>query len=151
MNEPPRSALAPERIRDRATWLLSRAYGRSTRLLNEAFEARGDGLRGYHYRLLAVLDEQGPASQADLGRSTGIDRSDITALLGQLEERGLIARSADPDDQRRNIVSISRTGTQRLGLLDDIVTQVQEQLLAPLSPTEQRQFFKLMGRLADAP
>jgi MarR family transcriptional regulator, lower aerobic nicotinate degradation pathway regulator len=50
--------------------------------LQEGFAQGGDGLRGYHYRLLAGLDEWGPASQAALGRGTGIDRSDITAALG---------------------------------------------------------------------
>ncbi len=72
----------PERMRDRPTWLISRAYARASGLLQEGFAQGGDGLRGYHYRLLAGLDEWGPASQAALGRGTGIDRSDITAALG---------------------------------------------------------------------
>ena len=66
----------PERMRDRPTWLISRAYARANGLLQEGFAQGGGGLRGYHYRLLAALDEWGPASQAALGRGTGIDRSD---------------------------------------------------------------------------
>jgi hypothetical protein len=59
---------APARIAGRATWLVSRAHARTSGLLNTGFEAHGGGLRGYHYRLLAALEEWGPASQADLGR-----------------------------------------------------------------------------------
>jgi len=77
----------PARLKGRPTWLISRAYARSSGLLNAGFEAHGSGLRGYHYRLLAALEEWGPASQADLGRSTGIDRSDVTAALAELESR----------------------------------------------------------------
>ena len=48
----------PSRIGDRATWLISRAYGRSRGLLNAGFAASGAGLRSYHYRLLAALGYQ---------------------------------------------------------------------------------------------
>src|SRR5215813_15496783 len=98
----------PARLKDRPTWLISRAYARSSGLLNAGFEVHGNGLRGYHYRLLAALEEWGPASQADLGRSTGIDRSDVAAALSELADRGLIERAVDLDDRRRNIVSITR-------------------------------------------
>jgi DNA-binding MarR family transcriptional regulator len=96
------------------------------------------------------LDEWGPASQADLGRSTGIDRSDVAAALHELADRGLIGRAVDPDDRRRNIVSITRSGRRQLGVLDQVISEVQERLLAPLSPTERRQFIKLLRRVLDA-
>ena len=67
------------RVANRPTWLLGRANARSQQLLAQAFEA--EGVRGYHYRLLAAIEEHGPTSQADLGRQTGIDRSDVVATL----------------------------------------------------------------------
>src|SRR5262245_24273363 len=87
----------PDRVRERPTWLISRAFARSSGLLAAGFDAHGDGLRSYHYRLLAALEQWGPASQADLGRDTGIDRSDVTAALTELESRGLVERRPDPD------------------------------------------------------
>jgi DNA-binding MarR family transcriptional regulator len=150
MDEVMHRASAPARIRDRPTWLISRAYARSSGLLNDGFEAHADGLRSYHYRLLAAVEEQGPASQADLGRGTGIDRSDVTAAVGELERRELVQRSVDPDDRRRNVVSITRAGRKQLGILDRLIAEIQEQVLAPLSPSERSQFGKLMLRLAEA-
>lgn len=141
---------APGRIRDRPTWLISRAYARSSGLLNDGFEANAGGLRSYHYRLLAAVEEQGPASQADLGRGTGIDRSDVTAAVGELERRELVQRSVDPDDRRRNVVSITRAGKKQLRILDRVIADVQEQVLAPLTPPERTQFSKLIRRLAEA-
>jgi DNA-binding MarR family transcriptional regulator len=149
MDESIRPTSVPARIKDQPTWLISRAYARSSALLNDGFEANSDGLRGYHYRLLAALAEYGRASQADLGRGTGIDRSDVTAAVNDLADRQLIERAVDPADRRRNIVSITRKGTQRLGDLDQIIADVQAQVLAPLSSAEQRQFLKIMRRLAD--
>ena len=140
----------PARLKDRPTWLISRAFARSSGLLNAGFQAHGRGLRGYHYRLLAALDEWGPASQADLGRSTGIDRSDVTAALAELESRNLIERTIDPDNTRRNIVSLTSEGLERLHDLDILVGTVQDELLAPLTATQRRQFVTLMSRLLDA-
>jgi DNA-binding MarR family transcriptional regulator len=138
----------PGRMRDRPTWLISRAYARASGLLQEGF-AQGGELRGYHYRLLAALDEWGPASQAALGRGTGIDRSDVTAALVDLEERGLVRREVNQEDRRRNIVSITTAGTSQLEALDSVLDGIQERLLAPLSADERRQFLALVRRIAN--
>lgn len=140
-------ARAPSRVRDRASWLVGRAHARSSALLNEAFETHGGGLRGYHYRLLAALEEWGPSSQADLARSTGIDRSDVVGALGELEAREAITREVDPANRRRNVVSITPAGRRTLAALDEVVDAVQEQVLEPLSATERRQLEKLLRKL----
>ena len=139
----------PARVKDQPTWLISRAYARSSGLLNAGFEAHGSGLRSYHYRLLAALEEWGPASQADLGRSTGIDRSDVTAALAELESRHLIERTVDPEHKRRNIVTLTPEGGEQLRALDTLVDAIQDELLAPLTAAERREFITLMTRLLD--
>jgi MarR family transcriptional regulator, lower aerobic nicotinate degradation pathway regulator len=147
---PSRSASAPSRIEDRATWLISRTYARSHGLLAGGFAASGTGLRSYHYRVLAALGERGPVSQADLGRSTSIDRSDIVSILGDLERLGLVRRAVDPANLRRNIVSITQAGSEQLAVLDAVVDEVQERVLAPLSPDERLQLTGLLRKLNDA-
>jgi DNA-binding MarR family transcriptional regulator len=146
---PLRDVSAPSRTRDRPTWLISRAYARSRGLLNDGFAASGAGLRSYHYRLLAALEEWGPTSQADLARSTGVDRSDVVTVLGELERLGLIERTVDPKNRRRNVVSITRTGSGQLRALDRVLDEVQERVLAPLSQNERRQLMKLLRKLQD--
>lgn len=139
----------PARLRDRPTWLISRAYARSTGLLNAGFESHGNGLRGYHYRLLAALDEWGPASQADLGRNTGIDRSDVTSALADLETRGLIERAVDPEHKRRNIVTLTPDGVEQLSDLDKVVDAIQDELMAPLTAAQRHRFVALIRLLLD--
>ncbi len=150
MPEQPRHVSAPSRLRDRPTWLISRAYGRSHLLLNEGFAASGTGLRSYHYRLLAALEEWGPVGQADLGRSTSVDRSDVVTVLSELERLGLIERTVNPSNRRRNIVSITAAGSKQLRALDDVVDDIQERVLAPLSQSERHQLAQLLSKLADA-
>ena len=136
---------ALDRVADRPTWLLSRAQARAQAILAEAFAAHG--VRGYHFRLLAALDQHGPASQADLGRATGIDRSDVVAVLNELVADGLAERAPDPDDRRRNVVTITAAGAEVLEQLDSVLDQVQEAVLAPLSPNERRQLVRLLAKL----
>jgi MarR family transcriptional regulator, lower aerobic nicotinate degradation pathway regulator len=137
----------PARLQAQPTWLLSQASGHAHRLLSEAL-ATADAV-GYHYRLLAALAQFGPASQATLGRRTGIDRSDVVAALNDLAKRGLVDRSPDPADRRRNIVTITPAGTHQLRRLDTVVAGVQDQLLAPLSPAERQQLTRLLARVVD--
>ncbi|WP_327287640.1 MarR family winged helix-turn-helix transcriptional regulator [Streptomyces sp. NBC_01198] len=137
----------PSRIEGKPTWLLARAYTRSVGLMAAGFAASGTGLRSYHYRLLAALDEWGVASQADLGRGTRMDRKDVAGAIAELERRGFVARSVDPDDRRRNIVTITDDGRRQLPVLDEVIESIQQQVLARLSPAESEQFFHIMRRL----
>lgn len=137
---------ALRRVAGRPTWLLSRANARSQRLLADAFAA--EGVRGYHFRLLAALDEYGPSSQADLGRHTGIDRSDVVATLNDLVASDLVQRQPDPRDRRRNVVTITRRGAATLERLDAVLDDVQDAVLAPLTPDERTTFLHLLAKLS---
>jgi DNA-binding MarR family transcriptional regulator len=149
MPNKPDAGTAPARVRDRPTWLISRTYARSHRILNDAFAQSGTGLRSYHYRLLAALDESGPSSQADLARGTSVDRSDVVSVLGDLEQAGLIQRIADPANRRRNIVTLTQAGKKQLKALDQVVSKAQERVMEPLSTSERAQLLKLLRRLGD--
>lgn len=138
---------APQRMSDRPTWLLSRAHARAHALLSASFAA--EGVRGYHFRLLAALEELGPASQAELGRATGVDRSDVVGTLDDLVARGLARRTPDPADRRRNVVTLTAKGGRTLDRLDGVLGRVQEDVLAPLTAAERATLVRLLRKLAE--
>ncbi len=133
------------RLKEMPTWLIAQVSSHAHRLLTDGLAAAKS--RGYHYRLLAALQEFGPASQAALGRRTGVDRSDVVDSLNSLARRGLIKRSADTSDRRRNIITITPAGTVHFHRLDKVLVGVQEDLLAPLSRTERRVLIGMLTRL----
>jgi DNA-binding MarR family transcriptional regulator len=137
----------PARIAGKPTWLISEVSRLSRRLLTGKLAAAGS--RGYHARLLAALEEFGPLSQASLGRHTGLDPSDVVAALSDLTARGLVARFPDPADARRNIVTLTAAGAEHLEVLDRLLGEVQDELLAPLSAPERAELVRLLGRVAD--
>ena len=135
----------PARLAAKPTWLISEAFRQAHRILTERLAAAGS--RGYDYRLLAALEEFGPASQATLGRHAGMDRSDVAEVLNDLAGRGLARRSPDPADGRRNVITITPAGAAHLQELDQVLAGVQDELLAGLSATERGQLARLLTRV----
>ena len=135
----------PTRLAGLPSWLLSQTAAQAGRLVGAGFAAAG--ARGYHYRVLATLDEWGPASQAVLGRRSGIHVSDIVATVNELAAAGLVERAPDPADRRRNVITVTTAGRAHLHRLDERVAAVQDELLAPLSGPERAELTRLLTRL----
>ena len=136
---------APARLSTKPSWLLGQVAVHAHRLASEGFGELG--ARGYHYRILAALDEFGVASQAELGRRCSMDRSDVVAAINELAERGFVERTPDPDDRRRNLVSLTAAGDRQLRDLDRALDKVQDDLLGPLSATDRQALTSLLTRL----
>jgi DNA-binding MarR family transcriptional regulator len=138
---------APARLRALPSWLLNQAGLSVNRLVSDALAA--EGLRRHHYSLLATLDDVGPSSQAELSRCTTIDRSDMVAAVNELAARGFLARTPEPDDGRRNVVTISPSGRRELTKLDRAIARAQAEWLAPLSKKERADLAGLLTKVVD--
>jgi DNA-binding MarR family transcriptional regulator len=123
---------SPRRVRELPSWLVNQAALQAQRLVAEA------GVRRHHFAVLAALEEGGAASQAELGRRVWMDRSDLHAILNELER-----------DRRRNLVRLSPAGAERLQELQRRAEQAQDALLEPLSAEEREELSRLLRRLVD--
>ena len=103
--------------------------------------------RGF-YGVLATLEEFGPGAQAEIGRRLGIDPSDMVAILNDLEHAGYVSRARDPEDRRRNSVSITDAGARALVWFDTAIAAAQDEMLSGLAPAERDQFIALLERVA---
>jgi DNA-binding MarR family transcriptional regulator len=135
----------PQRVRRLPSWLTSEVSRKAHRLVAESLAAVG--ARRPHFTLLTSLAEQGAASQADIGRRLAIDRSDLHALINELERDGLVTRVRDEHDRRRNVIALTSAGRAALKRLDRRIDDAQDTLLAPLSVRERRELVRLLARL----
>jgi MarR family transcriptional regulator, lower aerobic nicotinate degradation pathway regulator len=135
----------PERLRQLPTWLTAEVARKGRRLVDASLARVG--ARRPHFTVLTSLLGQGPASQAEIGRRLSIDRSDLHALLGELERDGLVARVRDEQDRRRNIVTLTRAGRSAQARLDRRIEAAQDALLAPLSAGEREEFSRLLQKI----
>ncbi|MFG6200320.1 MarR family winged helix-turn-helix transcriptional regulator [Nonomuraea sp. JJY05] len=137
----------PQRLRTLPSRLTNQAAQTANRIVDQALAQAG--IRRYHYSLLAALEEYGPASQAALGRRTGIDRSDMVATVNDLAERQLLDRAPDPEDRRRNIITITEAGRSQLTHLDRLIAAAQDEFLSPLPAADRQNLIDLLTRLVD--
>jgi DNA-binding MarR family transcriptional regulator len=136
----------PPRLAGLATWQLSVASARSHRLLQAQLSEVGAS--GYDYRILAVLGDLGPSSQADLGRGALLDRRDVTHTVRNLEARALVTRRADPTDGRQMLVELTAAGRSLLERLDRVLERVQAEVFSVLSDAERRSLTRLLEKLS---
>jgi DNA-binding MarR family transcriptional regulator len=130
------------------TWLSGQVARRGERLVADALAEAG--MRRQHFTVLTALADQGAASQAMLGRRLWIDRSDLHAILNELERDGLVVRVRDQGDRRRNVIELTRRGRAALARLDERVDAAQRAFLEPLSASERRELCRMLARLLDS-
>lgn len=99
------------------------------------------------FAVLARLSETGPLSQNHLGRATAMDAATIKGVVDRLARLGLVATSADPDDRRRLVVTITESGAALFLARKVTALAVSQSTLAPLNPDERAQFLDLLSRL----
>ena len=119
---------------------------RGDRLVGEALGEAG--VRKHHFTVADGAVGAGRDSQAELGRRLWLDRSDLHAVLNDLERDG--ARRTRPRRSATGAATSSSSrpqGTEELVRWDARVEAAQDELLAPLSAAERRELAALLGRV----
>ncbi|MEU9049866.1 MarR family transcriptional regulator [Streptomyces sp. NPDC048384] len=133
-------------IRSLPSWLLGRAAARGRSLVAEALAA--EGMKMWHHVVLSAVRDLAPVAQADLGRSVQLDPKDLVGILNDLQSAGLVLREPDPNDRRKNAVSLTDTGARLLERCEKAAREANDALLAPLSRAERDRFMDLLIRIS---
>lgn len=65
-----------------------------------------------------------------------MDRSGVVAAINELAEQGFVERTPDPDDRRRNIVTLTTAGNRQPRRMDRALDKVQDDLSDACAPHE---------------
>jgi DNA-binding MarR family transcriptional regulator len=136
----------PEELVSSALFLLKRLGMTAKELSLAAYEEAG--LHPYHYAILAVLDEGSRETQGAIAEALDYDKGQLVGLLDELEGDGLIERRRDTVDRRRQAVKITPAGRKMLERLRRLSTELENDFLTPLSPSERKQLHELLLRVA---
>ncbi|MFC8716419.1 MarR family winged helix-turn-helix transcriptional regulator [Kitasatospora sp. NPDC057198] len=105
-------------------------------LAADRFAARVEalGLKPKHAGLLAALDAGPAASQQELASRLGVAPSLVVALADQLQALGAVERLRDPDDRRRQVLTLTAEGRRLLARCAEAAEAADAELTAGLDP-----------------
>lgn len=78
--------------------------------INRRIRPRGDGLSHGLMSALSTIVRQGPIRPTELARLEAVAAPTATRAVGDLEARGLVVRTPDPDDGRSSLLSATPDG-----------------------------------------
>jgi len=105
-------------------------------------------LKPKHVGLLTALDHGVAASQQDLAARLGVVPSLVVSLADQLERLGAVRRVRDPEDRRRQILTLTDPGRALLARCEEVARTLDHELAAPLTPEQQTALHEALAILA---
>jgi DNA-binding MarR family transcriptional regulator len=132
---------APETAED-ALMSLMMALGRRMRQRQP-----GDEIDYSAFPLLTLLSHQGPMRLSTLAAVLGLDASTVSRHARQLEDRGLLERTLDPDDRRASRVAVSEQGNACLAKGFETRKQLMTHALDGWTDEERDTLRELLHRL----
>ena len=141
----PAQAEAIRDLREKAGYLLRRAFQRSQALFTE--DTRDLDITSPQYIILVALALRPGVDQNSLAETVDLDRWTTGDVLARLERRGLLAREVDRSDRRCRKLVLTPAGEELVQELEPTTMRVNDKLLAPLDNEEQREFLRLLRKL----
>lgn len=85
-----------------------------TRTARRLRQEGSEGFSPSQVAVLATLERHGPLSPSELAEREQVKRPTATRVIARLGEAGLVTRTADPDDRRCALVSLTPEGAALL-------------------------------------
>ena len=113
-------------------------------------ETDAHGVTPVQFAALQTVANSPGIDQRRLAGAIGFDTSTIAGVIDRLEARGLMLRSASPDDRRVRLLALTDAGRALLDELVPDMLRAQDLILAPLNKAERAEFMRLLRTLVSA-
>lgn len=107
------------------------------------------GLLPNQHAILSTLNELGACHQKELAARVVLDPGDIVAYLDGLQKSKDIVRERDPEDRRRQIVSITGKGRRTLVDADRALDEVEHVVFGALTREQRALLVNAAERISD--
>jgi len=108
------------------------------------------GLNGIQYHILTVISEQadkGAVTVGDVARILQAGNSHVTMETGKLAKQNLIKKSANPEDRRSILLSLTSRGREKLSSLTSSRQEINNTIFEGYSEEEFESFRILIKKM----
>ncbi|MBB5697507.1 MarR family winged helix-turn-helix transcriptional regulator [Sphingomonas yantingensis] len=105
------------------------------------------GMRQVLFGVLTVIHDNPGIRQGAAGEALGIQRANMVSLVNELVDRGLVERRVSESDRRAFALELTPAGKVLVEQGVERIRGNEDELLAPLTPTERRTLLDLLSRL----
>ena len=113
-------------------------------------ETEAHGVTPVQFAALQTVADSPGIDQRRLAGAIGFDTSTIAGVIDRLEARGLMLRSASPDDRRVRLLALTDPGRALLDELVPDMLRAQDLILEPLKKAERAEFMRMLRTLVSA-
>jgi DNA-binding MarR family transcriptional regulator len=99
------------------------------------------------WRVIATLGQYERRTARDIAAHGVMHKSTVSRAVASLEERGLIARRANPEDRREELLELTGEGRAIYEAVAPEALGFEARLVAVLSPSEQESLARLIDKL----
>ena len=132
------SAIPPDSVTGHPGYLLKRAQTVLNAAMADALRAQDATLA--QYAVLTALDEEPGLSNAGLARRAFVTPQTMNQVLRELEQKGWVVRHPDPAHARILQADLTEAGRAALRACHRAVNDIEERMLAPLTPGDVQRF-----------
>lgn len=115
--------------------------------MRREMQAAGHAFNGMEVRMFMRIAAHPGSAASDLVRDSGRDKAQVTRLIQQLEQAGLVRREPDAEDRRVQRLFVTEQGEQLHRELRRQRKAVARRLLGNLDEAEQAQLGRLLARM----
>lgn len=99
------------------------------------------------FAVLHTLAHEQPLDQTTLGERASLDRTTLAAIVTRLSKRGLVTRTRDTEDARRNLVVMTDAGRKVHDVAACGAFEINEKFLLSVSDEDRKVLVRVLNQI----
>ncbi|MER8029717.1 MarR family winged helix-turn-helix transcriptional regulator [Streptomyces bauhiniae] len=117
---------------------------------NALWRARLPELTPVQFAVLLSMSRMPGADQQTIAEASAVEKTTMANLISRMERRGLVSRTPDPGDGRRQCLRLTKAGRKELRDAGPVVRAVRDDCLAGVPAEQQAVLRQILGTIVGA-
>lgn len=115
--------------------LLQEAYRSADHAISDRLRRRGFDVTRAHSAVLANIDIQTGTRATVLAERASVTKQAIGQVIDDLERKGLVNRTVDPDDHRARLIRLTARGRRVIAAAQEAIQDIEARVLEEVGAT----------------